>query len=197
MKKKYLVVLALGTILALSACGSSESDSSKSTPAPNKTVSRDSQTSDDKKDENKEDENKEDETSQTEGKSEEDLRNVVNGLTSAVEMNSMFEAPAEYVTNYFGMDKQKYPASVFFISESETSAQTVILVKVDDNTKSEVESGLNSYVESKKQETNNYMPSEYEVACNAKINQVKDVMYLVMSTQVDKACEYLDKELNK
>lgn len=179
----------------MTACESKEKEPA-TTPAPNKVVENKDKTDNQDNTDNK------DNTDSNEGNKDNDSTQAISSLAefyedfkSKVELEPLFEAPDDFVLNYFGIDKASLDDSIFYIAESEISTETLIIVKTNVNNKEEVENSLNTYIENKKNELRDYLPQQYEIADKAGVCTKGDYMYLVMSENADSAKEYIEQNL--
>lgn len=180
MKRKNYVCAVLGTalMLAMSACGGA-----KSAPAETKKTEAPAETSAAKAEETKAAEKKSAEA-------------IYEEICSDLSLEGMMTMPAQYVENYYGIDVEAYPDSVFAVSEESTGAETVIIVKTEDESAvDEIAGLLETVLEAKKNELKNYAPDQYKIAEKSKIRKSKNAVYLVISEQEDEIVKIVEAGL--
>ena len=124
------------------------------------------------------------------------LSQLYTELAKVVQFNPMSEVNDEFALNLFGIDTAALDDKVLYISEDVMSPDTVIIVKSSSaDTRAEIEELLKGYVESKLVELEDYDPASYEIVKKCEVKTSGDYVYLIITTNVDDANEFLGNNL--
>lgn len=102
----------------------------------------------------------------------------------------------EYIVNYYGIDTALLEEYVFSMSEDAAQAETVIIVKVKekDDTAGIVEC-LQTVVEEKKNEMENYIPEQFTIVEKSKVVEKENYIWLVISENADAVTDIIESGL--
>lgn len=172
--KKISLLTILILILALSLCACSDKSDSN-----NDTGKKDST-----------------QTQTPEKKDYATLADLYTDLGKVVEFSPMFEVTEEYALNLFGIDVSILDDSVLYLSEDVMSPDTVIIIKSSNaDTRSEIESLLKDYVDSKLVELEDYNPENYDIVKECEVKTSGDYVYLIITKNVDDANEFMSNSI--
>lgn len=118
---------------------------------------------------------------QTAGKSAQD---IYNEITQSVALNSPMVLSDSFIANYYGIDVSTLDEYVFSMSEMATSAETVVILKAKDggNTGA-LSAALQTVIDQKKTEMENYLPDQYQIVDKSSVQVSGNYVYLVISEQ--------------
>lgn len=120
------------------------------------------------------------------------LADLYTDLEKVVEFSPMFEVTEEYALNLFGIDVTTLDDSVLYLSEDVMSPDTVIIIKSSNaDTRSEIESLLKDYVDSKLIELEDYNPENYDIVKKCEVKTKEDYVYLIIANNVDDANDFM------
>ncbi len=123
-------------------------------------------------------------------------KEVYNSIVSSVELEPMFENDDDYLYNYYGIDASLLEEYVFVEAQDGLKVETVVLLKVNEDSEvTSLRENLENIVSQRKGAMNNYIPEEYDIACNAVIDASGNFIYLVMSENVDEIVKIIDSYL--
>lgn len=114
-------------------------------------------------------------------------------IQSQVSLAPMLEYDSDYIYNLYGIDTALLDDFIFVEAEDGLKVDAVVLMKINEETDVEaVKESLNTVIEQKKSTMNNYIPEQYEIACNAVLESEGNFVYLVISKDVDQIKEVID-----
>lgn len=118
---------------------------------------------------------------QAAGKSAQD---IYNEITQSVALNSPMVLSDSFIANYYGIDVSTLDEYVFSMSEMATSAETVVILKAKDggNTGA-LSAALQTVIDQKKTEMENYLPDQYQIVDKSSVQVSGNYVYLVISEQ--------------
>ena len=91
-----------------------------------------------------------------------------------------------YIANYFGIDLAGLEEYVFTNAEEVIYADTVIMMKAKPETDKEtLKEALETMIEHKKAELENYLPEQFKVVEKGEIHVVNNYVYLVISEKAE------------
>ena len=103
------------------------------------------------------------------------LNDIYNEITESVDLPEMYFADADFLLNYYGIDASKLDDYIFASCLDSTSADSIILIRLkDESSADEIVGGLNMVLEEMGIEFENYNPEANElikaaeVRCNGK-----------------------------
>lgn len=110
------------------------------------------------------------------------LSEIYTEIEGAVELPKMVVLNDNYIANYFGIDLETLEEYVFTNAEEVIYADTVIMMKAKTDTDKEVlKEALNTMVEHKKAELENYLPEQFKIVEKSEVQVKGDYVYLVIS----------------
>jgi hypothetical protein len=116
-------------------------------------------------------------------KSVDEIYTEAAALTDAV----MSELDDSYVLNYYGIDTSEFSESVFARADDPQQADTIIIVRSDDESKlNDCVKAVNTVLEQRKAELNNYnLPDEAKLVDKAACEVDGNLMYAVVADNAD------------
>ena len=116
---------------------------------------------------------------------------AVSGVTPAavyglieekVTLPSMMEGDDSFISNYYGINPADLDGYVFASAEDATLADTVIIMKAkSEDSVSNIVGSLNTIIEQKAAEMENYLPEQYDIVAKSSVKTEGSYVYLVIS----------------
>ena len=125
---------------------------------------------------------------------------TVNEIYQEITEQVSLESPAcmkdDFISNYYGIDVSTLEEYVFSMSEDATQAETVVLMKAKDGADTgEIVSTLETVVDEKKNEMENYLPEQFEIVEKSEVKTRDRYVWLVISQQADAITDIIEKDL--
>lgn len=115
------------------------------------------------------------------------LSDIYAQIEEEVELPAMLSLNENYISNYYGIDPSLLEEYVFSNAEEVIYADTVIMMKVKSETDAEgITEALETMLEHKKLELENYLPEQFELVDKAEIKISGSYIYLVISKDAEK-----------
>ncbi len=206
MKKLHRSVLILGMVISLvllSACSKagngSNTEGAETTAAeieteekaaPEPTEAPKEEKADPTETDEKADDTKAEETASV------SLNDVYNRIAGSVSLPEMYFADEGFMLNYYGIDSSKLDDYVFASSMDSTRADSVILIRLKDESSAyEVVGGLNMLLEQMNAELENYNPEANELVKAAKVRRNGKNIDLVIHSDRNTILSIIDSSL--
>lgn len=110
------------------------------------------------------------------------LSDIYAEIEENVELPKMLVLNDNYIANYFGIDLTLLEDYVFTNAEEVIYADTVIMMKAKaDTDKESLKEALNTMIEHKKAELENYLPEQFKIVEKSKVQVAGDYVYLIIS----------------
>ena len=102
----------------------------------------------------------------------------------------------DFILNYYGIDVSALEEYVFSISEDAAQAESVIIMKVK-NTEDlkEFTDCLQTIVEDKKSEMENYIPEQFQIVAQSKVQTKGYYIWLIISDSADDITDIIENAL--
>lgn len=114
--------------------------------------------------------------------SEISMKDIYDEIAKNVGLIEPMDMPEDYIENYYDIDVALLEDYVFSISESATSAETLILVKVKDEKDAEhIMDGIQLVINEKKAEMENYLPDQFDLVNRSSVQHKNQYLWLVIS----------------
>lgn len=108
-------------------------------------------------------------------------------IQNQVELPVTFENSADDIFSYYGIDTALLEEFTFVEAEDAIKVDTIVLMKVKEESNIEtVKTSLASIIDQKKDTMNNYLPEQYDIACDAVIENTGNFVYMIISKDVSK-----------
>lgn len=102
----------------------------------------------------------------------------------------------DFISNYYGLDTALLEEYVFSISSDAAQAETVIIAKVKDVSDTEaVAESLQSVMEDKKAEMENYIPEQFAIVEKSEVVIKDNYVWLVISENKDSITSVIENNL--
>lgn len=102
----------------------------------------------------------------------------------------------DFISNYYGLDTALLEEYVFSISSDAAQAETVIIAKVKDVSDTEaVAESLQSVMEDKKAEMENYIPEQFAIVEKSEVVIEDNYVWLVISENKDSITSVIENNL--
>ena len=124
------------------------------------------------------------------------VNEIYQEITEQVSLESPVCMDDDFISNYYGIDVSTLEEYVFSMSEDATQAETVVLMKAKDGADTgEIVSALETVVDEKKNEMENYLPEQFEIVEKSEVKTRDRYVWLVISQQADAITDIIEKYL--
>ena len=124
------------------------------------------------------------------------VNEIYQEITERVSLQSPVCMKDDFISNYYGIDVSTLEEYVFSMSEDATQAETVVLMKAKDGADTgEIVSALETVVDEKKNEMENYLPEQFEIVEKSEVKTRDRYVWLVISQQADAITDIIEKDL--
>lgn len=124
------------------------------------------------------------------------IAEVYQEIEQSVGLKSPLTMDDEFIRNYYGIDAAELEEYVFSMSEDAAQAETVIVMKVKGADGLDgIESSLQTVVEEKKNEMENYIPEQFAIVKKSKVVRRDNYIWLVISENADVITEKIESGL--
>ena len=124
------------------------------------------------------------------------VNEIYQEITEQVSLESPVCMDDDFISNYYGIDVSTLEEYVFTMSEDATQAETVVLMKAKDGADTgEIVSALETVVDEKKNEMENYLPEQFEIVEKSEVKTRDRYVWLVISQQADAITDIIEKDL--
>ncbi len=125
------------------------------------------------------------------------LSDIYAEIEEKAELPKMVVLNDNYIANYFGIDLAALEEYVFANAEEVIYADTVIIMKAKPETDKEVlKDALNTLIEHKKAELENYLPEQFKIVEKSEVQISGDYVYLVISEKAADIKAVLEQYIN-
>lgn len=130
------------------------------------------------------------------GKLAKSIEEIYREIEQAVELKSPVCMDNQFIENYYGMDTAALEEYVFSISEDAAQAETVIIMKVkDESDMVGIAECLKTVVEEKKNEMANYIPEQFAIVEKSEVVEKDNYIWLVISENADVITDVIESGL--
>lgn len=141
--------------------------------------------------------------------SPEDISDLSDGAKTAMSVSELYEeieqavslkSPQcmddEFILNYYGIDVSQLEEYVFSMSEDAAQAETIIILKVK-NTEdlATFTDCLQTIVEEKKNEMENYIPEQFAIVEKSEVRTKDNYLWLIISDSADEITDIIENGL--
>ena len=124
------------------------------------------------------------------------LKDVYNRIAGSVNLPEMYFADAGFMMNYYGIDASKLEDYVFASSLDSTRADSIILIRLkDESSADEVVGGLNMVLEQMGIELESYNPEANELVKAAKVRRNGKNIDLIIHSDRNTILSIIDSSL--
>ena len=109
------------------------------------------------------------------------LNDIYSQIEQQVSLNSPMTVPEDFIANYFGIDVSSAEDYLFVMSEMATSAETIVIVKAGGADKQALADSLQTVINQKAAEMENYLPDQYDIVSRSTVHQTGDYVWMVIS----------------
>ncbi len=109
------------------------------------------------------------------------LSDIYSQIEQQVSLNSPMTVPEDFIANYFGIDVSSAEDYLFVMSEMATSAETIVIVKAGGADKQALADSLQTVINQKAAEMENYLPDQYDIVSRSTVHQTGDYVWMVIS----------------
>lgn len=121
------------------------------------------------------------------------VNDIYSEIEGAVSLYSPVIMPDSFISNYYGIDVSALDEYVFAMSEEATSAETIVIMKVkSEDSLDAVKTALQTVIDEKKAEMENYLPEQFEIVKNSSVQVKGNYVYLVISEQAGTISEMIE-----
>ena len=116
--------------------------------------------------------NQTDAAAQTDTTSAKSIQEVYQEIEQSVSLHSPQCMDDDFISNYYGIDATSLEEYVFSMSEDAAQAETIIIMKVKNTDDLEnLAASLQTVVDEKKNEMENYIPEQFAIVKRARFRQ--------------------------
>lgn len=102
----------------------------------------------------------------------------------------------DFISNYYGIDATALEEYVFSMSEDAAQAETVIIMKAKDaGDMAGLKDSLQTVVDEKKNEMENYIPEQFAIVEKSKVQTKDNYIWLVISENADAITDIIESGL--
>jgi len=110
------------------------------------------------------------------------MKEIYEEISEEVEHPDMVALNDNYIANYYGIDLSLLEDYIFVNAEDVIYADTIILMKVKEETSVEaMRDALDTMIEQKKLELENYLPEQFKIVEKSEVVVSGNYVYLVIS----------------
>ena len=114
------------------------------------------------------------------------VNDIYQDITQTVALNAPMLMSDDFISNYYGIDVNTLDEYVFSMSEIATSAETVVILKAKDGgSTGQLSTSLQTVIDQKKAETENYLPDQFQIVDKSSVQVSGNYVYLVISPHAD------------
>lgn len=134
------------------------------------------------------------------GEAAEEAAKSVEEVYKEIEQEVALESPlcmdGEFIENYYGIDTSVLEEYVFSMSEDAAQAETVIIIKVKEKEDmAGIAECLQTVVEEKKNEMENYIPEQFAIVEKSKVVEKDNCIWLVISENAEAITDIIESGL--
>lgn len=124
------------------------------------------------------------------------IREVYQEIEQTVSLKSPQCMEDDFISNYYGIDAASLEEYVFSMSEDAAQAETVIILKAKNaDDAAELAGSLQTVVDEKKNEMENYIPEQYAIVEKSKVQTKDNYLWLVISDNADAITDIIESGL--
>lgn len=117
-------------------------------------------------------------------------------IASEISLVSPMLAEEDFIYNYYGIDTAMLDEYVFEISEDATSAETIVIMKVaEEGNIATIQASLEMLLQDKAAEMQDYLPQQYDLVMEAKVQVKGPYLWLVISESQAEIEEMIEEAL--
>ncbi len=196
INNKFVCSLAAASmVLMVAGCGGSDS---KDAATADTAVEQEAavETSEDVTEETNESTEESTEAAEESAQSALTIAEIYEKIKSSYTLPDMFEADADWLMNYYGIDASMLSDYVFAEADEVHADRVIILTVADENNMSEVEEKLNSVLEQlSSPEMLDYLPDQADMITSSEIKKNGNTLYLVISPDAEGIEEIIESSL--
>lgn len=126
------------------------------------------------------------------------LEDIYTEITNEVELPEMVTLNDNYIANYFGIDLSKLEEYIFVNAQEVIYADTIIIMKVKDtNDIDTMKEALETMIEHKKSELENYLPEQFKIVEKSEIKTSDSYIYLIISNDAQTINGIIEKYISQ
>lgn len=124
----------------------------------------------------------------------------IDDIYQEIEQTVSLQSPQcmddDFISNYYGIDAASLEEYVFSMSEDAAQAETVIILKVKNTDDVEkLADSLQTVVDEKKNEMENYIPEQFAIVEKSKVQTRENYVWLVISDNADTITDIIENGL--
>ncbi len=121
-----------------------------------------------------------------------DSEDIFNACVHSGEFDKLVDFDSDYMLIYFGIDTKNLVNFAAGEALDATSADTLIVLKVQEGKMKDVKEKIDTYFERKLEELENYNAEEYAKAKKCKVVENGDYLYLAICEEPDKVEDIIE-----
>lgn len=129
-------------------------------------------------------------------KSAKSIEEVYQEIEQSVTLQSPQCMDDDFISNYYGIDAAMLEEYIFSMSEDAAQAETIIIMKVKNtNDLTGLADSLQTVVDEKKNEMENYIPEQFAIVEKSKVQTKDNYIWLVISDNADAITDIIESGL--
>lgn len=125
------------------------------------------------------------------------ISDIYDEITKSVTLYSPFCWDDDFISNYYGIDTTTLEEYIFSMSEDATSAETIIIMKAKDSASIPgLRDCLQTVVDEKKNEMENYLPEQFEIVEKSSVQTKDNYVWLVISENADAITKIIEDSIS-
>ncbi len=122
---------------------------------------------------------------------------IYQEITQSVTLQSPACMDEDFISNYYGIDTKTLSEYVFSMSEDAAQAETIIIMKAEQSEDLEgLSSCLQTVVDEKKNEMENYIPEQFAIVEKSKVQTKGNYVWLVISENAKSITDIIENSLS-
>lgn len=122
---------------------------------------------------------------------------IYQEITQTVTLQSPACMDEDFISNYYGIDVATLSEYVFSMSEDAAQAETIIILKAEKSEDLEtLSSCLQTVVDEKKNEMENYIPEQFAIVEKSKVQTKSNYVWLVISENAETITDIIENNLS-
>lgn len=124
------------------------------------------------------------------------IQEIYQEIEQSVSLYSPQCMDDDFISNYYGIDAASLEEYIFSMSEDAAQAETIIIMKVKNTDDLDgLTAGLQTVVDEKKNEMENYIPEQFAIVEKSKVQTKDNYVWLVISENADTITDIIESGL--
>lgn len=132
----------------------------------------------------------------TDQKTAKSIGEIYQEIEDTVSLKSPQCMDEDFISNYYGIDAASLDEYIFSMSEDAAQAETIIIMKAKNaDDLEELTDSLQTVVDEKKNEMENYIPEQFAIVEKSKVQTKDNYVWLVISDNADEVTDIIESGL--